>query len=645
MDERIEKGITPSFAGKPFEKLIDQSPFGIYTVDSDFRIAQVSQAALPAFENVRPLIGRDFSEAMHVLWPHELAEEIVAIFRETLRSGDPYVAPSLTETRHDTEKTESYEWQVVRDTLPDGQLGLVCYFYDTTRLRSTQRQLKASEQRYRSLFEFASDGIVIFDLDSLQIVDTNPLMEELLGDSHAHLMEQKVLETGILGGENQARQSIETLKNKGYLRHENITLDCFDDTQKDVEVVCSTYKVDGRGVGQCRVRDISSSVRMNRQIREQSEQLATASKRKDEFLAMLSHELRNPMAAISTALEVIGTHKQPNPDSQDRMRGVINRQMRHLNRLTDELLDMSRVTTGKMQLDCQKVDLRQIVDDAVDRVKPKILQRQQELQVNSVNEPIWLQADASRLEQVLENLLDNASRFTPSEGCIAISCSADDDYVEVKVEDNGVGLTEDMVMSIFDLFTQADTSLHRTEGGLGIGLALVQGIVDLHGGTITASSPGPNQGSVFRVQVPLNKTVQTEPAEPQSDSRTEQHSGLRVLVVDDNKDATRATAMLLDIWGYQTKVAFDGVQALDIANDFVPDIILCDIGLPHKSGYEVATELRENEKFRNVFLVAITGYGKQSDKGKALASGFDVHMVKPVEAQQLQTVLSSYAEK
>ncbi len=511
---------------------------------------------------------------------------------------------------------------------------------DVTDERLARRLMQASEQRYRRLFESARDGILILDAGTMGIIDANPYMSELLGYSKEDLCEKQLWEIGLFQDKAESEAAIETLREKGYVRYEDLPLESDEGDVQEVEFICNVYTEDGREVAQCNIRDITERKRLERQIHDQARALADASQRKDEFLAMLSHELRNPIAPIFSALHLIGQQGSEN-EVQREARGVIERQVRHLSRLVDDLLEVSRITTGRIRLHLERVDVNGIVTRSLERVQPLIERREQELTVSLTDDILWLDADSGRLEQVIGNLLDNASKYTKARGRIWLTVESVDHHAVIRIRDNGIGIVDALLPHLFDLFTQADKSLDRSEGGLGIGLALVKSLVALHRGTAEAHSDGIGHGSEFVVRLPLapKKAV---PGPAPTQPPTTNGAPLRVLVVDDNQDMARMSAMLLRSWGHDVRVAHDGPDALERAAGFHPHAILLDIGLPNMDGYEVARHLRQNPHVETVKLVAVTGYGNDDDRKRSQEAGFDHHLVKPVEPADLRTLLAGF---
>ena len=374
--------------------------------------------------------------------------------------------------------------------------------------------------------------------------------------------------------------------------------------------------------------------------RESEEALRLADRQKDDFLALLSHELRNPLAPIRTAVQLLQMRSNLDDDGR-RLHGVIERQVQHLVRLVDDLLDVSRILRDKVALRPGPVEIADVIAIAVETARPLVDAQRQELSVALPSSPLCVHGDQVRLAQAIGNLLNNASKYTPRGGSITLTAREDPDELTLSVKDTGAGIPADVLPTIFEPFVQADRSLQRAQGGLGIGLTLVKKIVELHGGTVEASSAGAGQGSEFVVRLP-RLHVPASPAEPAPSPRDEgEVARQRVLVVDDNVDAADSLSMLLTSMGHEVAVSRDGIDAVRRTWNWRPDIVLLDIGLPGMSGYEVANALREREN--KPWLVAVTGYGQDSDRQRAIEAGFDDHLVKPVDVTRLEQALRQKA--
>jgi len=380
--------------------------------------------------------------------------------------------------------------------------------------------------------------------------------------------------------------------------------------------------------------------RIEEELHRQTQILKTVDQRKDEFLAMLAHELRNPLAPIRTGLEVLQFE-----DHDNETVALMQQQVDYMVRLVDDLLDVSRILSGRIDLQKQPVQLSSVVSHALSIVQPLMAQHQHELVVSQPQTPVWLDADLARLSQVLSNLLHNAIKYTPSGGRIEFEARAQGDQVAVHIKDNGIGINPSFLPELFELFTQADRSLDRSSGGLGIGLTLVRRLVEQHGGSISAYSGGIGHGSEFVVHLPLIEAP--APAAPGAVEPTpvaeDAQPRCRILVVDDNVSSAKVMRRILSArWHHDVELAYDGNAVNEVAQAFQPDIIFLDIGLPGKNGYEVAQELRRQPAFANTLLVALTGYGSAQDRGRSQAAGFDIHLVKPVTAKVLRQVIMEH---
>ncbi len=370
--------------------------------------------------------------------------------------------------------------------------------------------------------------------------------------------------------------------------------------------------------------------------------LREADRRKDEFLATLAHELRNPLAPIRNSLQIL---KMPRLDAAtvERSRDMMERQVHQLVRLVDDLLDVSRVMRGKIELRKERVELSTVVARAVETVQPLIEAQGHDLTVQLPSESLALDADPVRLAQVVANLLTNAAKYTEANGGIRLTAQREGGEVVLCVRDTGIGIAPDMLPHIFELFVQADHSSTKAQGGLGIGLTLVKNLVEMHHGTVEANSAGLGRGSEFVIRLPL--MPQQERQRNEEDNGEAPHeparsSGHRLLVVDDNRDAADSLAMLLRLQGHEVRVAHDGLAALELAKGYRPEMVFLDIGMPGMDGYEVARRLRRQPGLENVRLAALTGWGQAEDRRRTAEAGFDHHLVKPAEPNALESLLS-----
>jgi len=498
-------------------------------------------------------------------------------------------------------------------------------------------QIRDSEVRFRRLFETAKDGILILDSDNGKITDANPYISELLGYSTHELIGKELWQIGLFQDIEASQAAFQQLQQEGYIRYHDLPLETKSGRKAEVEFISNVYNVDHHAVIQCNIRDITERRQLER-AEAQAEALADLHRRKDEFLAMLSHELRNPLAAITNAVQILDLQKDEHP-LQEKAKTIIRRQAANLVVLVNDLLEVSRILGGRIQLHQEDLDARGIVQQAVETARPLIDQNKHELTVSLPTEPTWLHADALRLEEVIVNLLNNAVKYTPEGGHIWLSLQQEGDRIVLRIRDTGVGIVPDSLPHMFELFTQAPRSLDRSQGGLGVGLAVVRKLVEMHGGTVEAQSAGPGKGSEFIVRLPVlsSPTGRSQILSKEGDERS--GSGWRVLVVDDNVDSADSIAMLLQVSGHEVRVVYSGQDALDMAGKYQPDIVLLDIGLPVMDGYEVARRLRNHPELKEVKLIAVTGYGQESDRLQSQEAGFDYHLVKPVDAQKLQEVM------
>ena len=382
------------------------------------------------------------------------------------------------------------------------------------------------------------------------------------------------------------------------------------------------------------IADLSSAlIASDAAVMAAREQAETASRAKDEFLAMLGHELRNPLAPIVTALRLMEMRRDEVNVAERR---IIERQVAHLSRLVDDLLDISRITRGKIELELKRVHLASAVSGALEMLQPMLEKRVRPIDLDLPEDPIYVKGDATRLTQVLSNLLANAMRHTPSDARIALRLRRSQGMAEILVEDAGSGIAPDLLPRLFDVFVQGRQKMDRRAGGLGLGLAIVKALVELHGGTVSAASGGENQGSTFVVRLPLAEAdalSNTGPAQTQLSAPAGR--GGRVLVVDDNFDAAETLALLLRSAGYDVRTAGDAESALASMETFPPALAVLDIGLPGMDGYELAIQMRTRLRNPSLKLIALTGYGRDSDLKRAMESGFDVHLVKPANPEHL----------
>jgi PAS domain S-box-containing protein len=505
--------------------------------------------------------------------------------------------------------------------------------------RAVAVALEASETRYRRLFETAQDGILILDVTSGKIVDANPFIKRLLGYTHNELLGKELWEIGLFDDIAATREAFRELTRTGYIRYEHLPLLARSGARVEVEFVSNVYRAAGHDVIQCNIRDITQRMGLERSAKEQGVELADLHRRKDEFLAMLSHELRNPLASIVNALQLMRLQRGEENLLQQQARTILERQVAQLSRLVGDLLEVSRVATGRLRMDLETVDLRGIVEVAVGATRVAIERRSHHLEVAVPESPVWVHADPARFEQVIVNLLDNAAKYTAPGGRIWLSLALDGDTAILRVRDSGVGISAAVLPGVFDLFAQADRTLDRAAGGLGIGLSVVRAIVELHEGSVAASSAGIGEGSEFVLRLPV-----CEPGgqllQPPVASRRSVPEAMRLLVVDDDVDAADSLALLLCMSGHEAIVAYSGATALGSAVEQRPAAVILDLSLPGMDGYELARHLRQHPQLVDVPLIALSGHGQPTDIERSLAAGFTAHLVKPIELERLLALLA-----
>ncbi len=504
------------------------------------------------------------------------------------------------------------------------------------------RALLESGAGYRMAVESVQDyAIFALDLEG-KVASWNPGAEHLLGYAKEEIFGREffILFTPEDRQRGVPQQELKTAAEKGRASDDRWHMRK-DGTYFFASGITTALR-DAQGTLQGFVkimRDRTDRKRLEEELQSRAEALARADREKDEFLAVLAHELRNPLAPVFYALRLLD--EKPLEDPQRwYLRRIVDRQMRRLARLIDDLLDISRIRTGKVELRKERVELSNAVTHAVDIVRPLCEDRGIALTVSLPPEPVWMKADPTRLEQVLSNLLSNAVKFTEDKGSISIAAERESREIVVRVKDTGVGIAPDLLPRIFDLFTQGDRTLDRSRDGLGIGLTLSQKLVELHGGTIAAHSEGAGTGSEFVVRLPILLETAPPDAEAARVAGAASHS-LRILVVDDSEDTAETMGTLLEMSGHTVQVAHSGPAALEAAATFQPDVVLLDIGLPGLDGYQVAERLREDPSMRGVTLIAASGYGQEEDRRRSMEAGIDRHLVKPVDLRELQDLLAA----
>lgn len=491
-----------------------------------------------------------------------------------------------------------------------------------------------------AIVESTDDAIVSKDLNGT-ITSWNRGAELLFGYSAEEMIGESILRLIPLDRVTEEADILGRIRRAEKVDHFETVRRRKDGSLVDVSVTVSPIRdPEGTVIGASKIARSITDRRLAEKV------LLDANLRRNEFLAMLGHELRNPLAAIRTSLAVIRTSRC-DTETAAAAGDVVERQVVQLGRLVDDLLDADRITRGRLNVQPGPILLSAALVDAVNAVRPRMDRCGQTLEVSMPREAITLHADATRLGQILGNLLDNASKFTGKGGTITLDATREEHSggaasVHIRVRDTGIGLAPDQLSRIFELFTQVDTSLERSVSGLGIGLPLVKALVEKHGGHVTVSSPGLGLGSEFTVTLPASADVLTTAATVQPEPKPISDP-LRVLIVDDNKDAADMLTTLLQLSGHDVHAVHDGAAAVEAAASVEPDVILLDIGLPKLNGYEAAKQIRAQQGDRKMVIVALTGWGQDADRRRSADSGFDAHWVKPVDDQKLDRFLADLA--
>lgn len=518
---------------------------------------------------------------------------------------------------------------------PNGVGGVLVICTETTAQILAERSLKTAEERWRSLFHQTPGFVAILTGPNHVVEFANARYLELVG-------ERDVIGKPIRDALPEVEaQGFAALLDRVYASGEphlgigtpaTLMLESGQTTTVYLDFIYQPIRgVNGEVTGIfVSGHDVTPRVIASEQQRDED-------RRKDEFLAMLGHELRNPLAAIQNASELLTYGLETRAQTRE-VGELLGRQVAHLGRLVDDLLDVSRITQGRIELKRDHVELGAAIRDAIETVQPLIVAKDHQVVTTESPEPLYVDADRARIVQALANVLGNAAKYTGPRGVICVRWGREGPTAVIEIEDNGVGIPPALLPRVFDLFVQGDRSVDRSQGGLGIGLSVVRRLVEMHGGTVTAASEGvAGRGSTFTIRLPLVDTPGTKEAPLPRGNPDSQ----RVLVVDDNVDAADSLAILLNMSGHETKAAYDGSQALEVARSFAPNVVLLDIGLPGMDGYETAARLRAEHGA--IAIVAVTGYGSAADVERARSAGFDAHITKPVAFDELKAVLAEVA--
>ena len=638
MEVRRRKAIEHTLAARERElsDFLENAPQAMHSVGSDGRILWANQFELD-------LLGYTAAEYVG----HQISEFIVDAEGSTAMLGRLREGRTLTEeparirckdgSAREVLITSNVQWE-------DGAfIYSRCFMRDVTDQKRTEQALREVEERAEkgqawlaAIVESSDDAIVSKSLDS-RINSWNEGAVRLFGYSANEVIGKPI--TIIIPQElqHEEQEILAKIRQGKRIEHFETTRVAKDGRRIEVSLTISPiFNRSGQVIGVSKsARDISDRKRME-------ELLRAADRRKDEFLAMLGHELRNPLAPIRNVTEVLRKSGDANP-AHEPLYAMLERQVQHMTRLLDDLLDVSRISQGKIKFKHEVIDFRTVVARAVEATAPAIDNRRHRLSVSVPENELPIVGDLVRLVQMLTNLLNNAARYTPEDGAISLTVGRVGETVEVRVKDNGAGIAADMLPRVFDLFVQAHETLRQSQEGMGIGLTLVRNIVEHHAGSVRAVSKGPGQGSEFIVSLPLADTAAVAATRsPVREKAEVPATPSRILLVDDNRDLSESLATLLRLNGHEVAVAPDGMSALQMIEKVSPDVALIDIGLPGMSGYELAHRLRSNGCVAR--LIAVTGYGGEEERQRSLDAGFDDHFVKPIEPALLDQAVCSNRE-
>jgi PAS domain S-box-containing protein len=617
------------------EELVESITEAFCAVGRDWRFLYVNRQAEKLLAHTRgDLPGRNLWEE----YPGLVSSEFERIFR---RAAAENVMLSVTDYYPDHERW--YEMHVYPATY-----GVSIYFRDVTHRKDAESELTrlaAEPDRLRRIYETAlsntADFNYTFDLQGRFTYVNRPLLA-LWQKSLPEAIDKNFHELGYPAelAERLQRQIDQVIRSAAPLRDETPYTSALGTCAYEY-IFTPVIGADGAVVAVAgSTRDITERKEAEEALRESARQLTAADRRKDEFLATLAHELRNPLAPLRNGLQIMRLAGD-NPQAIELARDMMERQLAQMVRLVDELLDLSRISRGRVELAKERVSLASVIQQALETSRPAIDELGHELTICLPPEPIYIDADFTRATQVFANVLNNAAKFTDRGGRIDVTVLEQGELAVVSVRDNGIGVASQFLSSIFEMFMQADQSTERHRSGLGIGLALVRGLVELHGGSVEARSAGEGLGSEFLIRWPtarppaVSSQLDVQPAV----AGTGRH---RILVIDDNRDAAASLADLLRLKGNETCSAYDGLAGLRMAAEFRPDIVLLDLGMPGIDGFETARRMRAEDWGKDTVLIALSGWGQDQDRRESLVAGFNQHLVKPVEMSCLESLLRSY---
>ncbi|HUQ75660.1 MAG TPA: PAS domain S-box protein [Burkholderiales bacterium] len=590
---------------------------GFVAYDADWRMTYMNRAA-------EQLLGRDRREVLGKRWreafPHAVGNPVDHMYQRVMGSRQA----ERMEYRY---PHYDNRWLEISAS-PVKTGGVAVYFRDVSELKRREEV----QSRLAAIVESSEDAIISKSLEGI-VQSWNAAAERMYGYSAAETVGRSILLVIPREMHAEEDQILARLRAGERIEHYDTVRRTKDGRMIDVSITVSPVRdATGTVVGASKTaRDITA-----RKATEKA--LEDANRYKDEFLAMLAHELRNPLAPISNALQLMRV-VDPSSGQAMQARAIMERQLTHLVRLVDDLMEVSRITRGKIELRKEPVLLSTVMLSAVETARPAIEAAQHNFRIDMPAETIELEADFVRLAQVISNLLGNAAKYTDHGGEITLAAECRDGEAVIRVRDNGIGIAPEMLPGIFEMFAQVEGSVKRSQGGLGIGLALARALVELHGGRIEANSAGRGQGAEFTVRLPLARAAPQPAPRASQGTRAKGRTRRRVLIVDDNVDAAETLQMVIASMGHEVEAAHDGHAALAAARSRRPDVVLLDISMPGMDGLTVARELRREPDMRKIRVVALTGFGQEADRRRSEEAGFDDHLVKPVSPEQLRRVL------
>jgi PAS domain S-box-containing protein len=618
---------------------IEHAPAAIAMFDRQMRYLAVSRRWLADYG----LDGQDIVGRSHYEVFPEVPDRWRAIHQKCLAGAVERCAEDPFERVDGT--LQWVRWEIHPWQRGDGEIGgIILFTEEITERKRADEALRQSEERLAGIIGAAMDAIITTD-EEQRIVVFNAAAERMFRCCTAEVLGQPIerfipprlraIHRDHIRHFSQTGVTSRSMTSPGTL-----TAVRADGEEFPIEATISQVTVGDQRLFTVILRDVTERQQMEEALRRHVEELAHANRAKDEFLAMLAHELRNPLGAVTNALQVMRMSDPARPAWQRAM-DVVGRQVKHQARLVDDLLDVSRITQGKIHLRAEPIDLARLVREATEDHSRALEEAGLTHTVELGQQPIWVTGDPTRLAQIVGNLLQNSLKFTERGGHVTVRVTVDkaDRRAAVAVRDTGVGIEPEMLPRVFDVFAQADRTLHRSPGGLGLGLALVKGLVELQGGEVRAASEGRGWGAEFTFFLPLADTTAV-PADAAAPSDTDAER-VRVLIVEDNRDAADALRDMLELSGYTVHVAYSGTAGLEAARQFWPDVVLCDLGLPGMDGYAVAAALRQDPATASIHLVAVSGYGQEEDQRRSREAGFDRHLTKPVDPAEMERVLVS----